>query len=275
MSVAAWRSIAAYTVSLAMGAAVSAAGEEQAPASTVVAYENGYWFTGSTFEPRQMHVRGNIFIEPGERPDLVIDLDGGYVVPPFGEAHNHNVELIPSQPARLEATLNAYLQAGVFYVQNPNTLPGTREDLSERLDRIDSPDVEFAHGGITGRAATRSASSSATSPGGPGRARRARARSCSRSRTRSRSMPPGRRSWRVVRTSSRSDHTGRVGRVRRAGRRQYPANRGRPLESRESLGAVEELCRDRRRERRLRRHLGGGSAVPGDARRVRSRGASP
>ena len=150
MFVTGWRSIAACTVSLAIGAAVLAAGEEQATASTVVAYENGYWFMGSTFEPRRMYVQGNTFIEPGERPDLVIDLDGGYVVPPFGEAHDHNVELIPSQPARLEATLNAYLQAGVFYVQNPNSFPGTRESLSERLDRIDSPDVTFAHGGITG-----------------------------------------------------------------------------------------------------------------------------
>ena len=113
MSVTAWHAIAACTVSLAVGAPVSAAGGQQAPASTVVAYENGYWFTGSTFEPRRMHVQGNTFIEPGERPDLVIDLDGGYALPPFGEAHNHNVELVPSQPERLEATLNAYLQAGV------------------------------------------------------------------------------------------------------------------------------------------------------------------
>ena len=150
MSMTAWHSIAACTVSLAIGAAVLEAGAEQAPAPTVVAYENGRWFTGSTFEPRRVYVQGDTFIEPGQPPDLVIDLDGGYVVPPFGEAHNHNVELIPSQPARLEATLNAYLQAGVFYVQNPNSLPGTREDLSERLDRIDSPDVTFAHGGVTG-----------------------------------------------------------------------------------------------------------------------------
>ena len=150
MPIAARRFVAACTVSLALGTAVSAAGGEQAPASTVVAYENGRWFTGSTFEPRRMYVRGGEFIQPGERPDLVIDLDGGHVVPPFGEAHNHNVELLPSQPARLDATLNSYLQAGVFYVQNPNSLPGTREELSERIDRVDSPDVTFAHGGITG-----------------------------------------------------------------------------------------------------------------------------
>ena len=151
MSVTAWHSIAACTVSLAIGAAVLLeAGGEQAPVSTVVAYENGRWFTGSTFEPRRVYVQGDTFIEPGPRPDLAIDLAGGYVVPPFGEAHNHNVELIASQPARLEATLNAYLRAGVFYVQNPNSLPGTREDLSQRLGRIDSPDVTFAHGGLTG-----------------------------------------------------------------------------------------------------------------------------
>ena len=110
MSVTAWRSIAACTVSLAMGAAASAAGQEQAPASTVVAYENGRWFTGSTFEPRRMYVRGNTFIEPGERPDLVIDLDGGYVVPPFGEAHNHNVERCRDR--RRERRLRRHLGGG-------------------------------------------------------------------------------------------------------------------------------------------------------------------
>lgn len=142
MSVTAWRSIAACTVSLAIGAAVLAAGEEQAPASTVVAYENGYWFAGSTFEPRRMYGPGQHVHRAGGTPwgspDLVIDLHGGYVVPPFGEAHNHNVELIPSQPARLEATLNAYLRAGVFYVQR---LPPPRHH-----DAVCSPGREDRQG---------------------------------------------------------------------------------------------------------------------------------
>jgi hypothetical protein len=122
---------------------------QQAPSSLTVAYQNGRWFTGSIFEPRTMYVRAGRFIEAVERPDSVVNL-GGYVLLPFGEAHNHNLELIPSQPMRLDALLRRYMQNGVFYVQNPDNLPRTRGDLAARINRPEAPDVAFANGGITG-----------------------------------------------------------------------------------------------------------------------------
>jgi len=131
-------------------AVLAASTFSQAPSATVVAYENGRWFTGSTFESRTMYVRGDRFIERPTRMDSVVDLAGGYVVPPFGEAHNHNVELVPSQPTRFDSLMRSYMRAGVFYVQNPNSLPRTRAGLAARLNRPDAPDVSFANGGITG-----------------------------------------------------------------------------------------------------------------------------
>jgi hypothetical protein len=102
------------------------------------------------FQSRTMYVRAGRFIEPMERADSVVDLERGYVLPPFGEAHNHNLELIPSQPARLDALIRRYMETGVFYVQNPDNLPRTRGDLAARVNRPDAPDVAFANGGITG-----------------------------------------------------------------------------------------------------------------------------
>lgn len=115
-------------------------------ASSVTAYENAWWFTGTAFERRTMYVADGRFVTRPPRIDAVVDLDGGYVVPPFAEAHNHNVE--PS--ARVEAVLQSYLAAGVFYVQNPNSLPRARGALAGLINRPGGIDVAFAHVGLTG-----------------------------------------------------------------------------------------------------------------------------
>ncbi len=111
----------------------------------VIAYENGHWFTGSRFESRTMYVQGNRFVDRPQRADSVIDLEGGYVVAPFGEAHNHNVD-----PVNRDALAATYLRSGVFYILNPNNLPQARDGLSGAINRPEAPDVIFANGGITG-----------------------------------------------------------------------------------------------------------------------------
>lgn len=111
-----------------------------------MAYKNGLWFTGTAFEPRTMYVARGRFIARPDHVESVVDLEGGYVVAPFGEAHNHNVE--PS--GRVDALLRRYLLSGVFYVQNPNCLPRTRAELDARVNQTSAPDVTFANGGLTG-----------------------------------------------------------------------------------------------------------------------------
>lgn len=78
--------------------------------------------------------------------DSTLDLGGGFVVPPFGEAHNHNVEPIGPVDERLAA----YLRDGVFYVKNPNSLPVTRTALAGKIGTRSTVDVRFANGGWTG-----------------------------------------------------------------------------------------------------------------------------
>ena len=132
-------------LALLSGVLIAGACSQPAPSSPVVAYKNGRWFMGAAFEARTMYVQGDRFIERPERIDSVVDLGGGYVVPPFGEGHNHNVD-----PTRVDALIRTYMQAGVFYVLNPNSLPQTRDDLAGWLNRPEAPDVIFANGGITG-----------------------------------------------------------------------------------------------------------------------------
>src|SRR4051812_3037231 len=82
---------------------------------------NGYWFNGNTFEQvTKYSVYGALSDRQPVPVDSVIDLQGGYVVPAFGEAHNHNA--VPSDTG----VSNRYLRAGIYYVKNPNNLPADR-----------------------------------------------------------------------------------------------------------------------------------------------------
>jgi amidohydrolase family protein len=116
------------------------------PATSTTAYRNGFWFDGSRFVPRTAYVVGQtLSFRTPKRVNATIDLHGGYVVPPFGEAHNHNVEPLADVP-KLIAT---YLEHGIFYVKNPNNLPRDRSALTSLLNKPDSIDVTFANGGWT------------------------------------------------------------------------------------------------------------------------------
>lgn len=134
---------------LASGWAVAA---ESVPsrAGASVALINGQWFNGTSFEPRTMYSVGGRF--QAGRPewiDRTLDLAGTWIVPPFGEAHNHNLSGA-QLPRQLEATLARYLADGVFYVKIQGNYP-LRDELRQRLpmNRPEGPDVIFAQGFLT------------------------------------------------------------------------------------------------------------------------------
>ncbi|HEV2146989.1 MAG TPA: hypothetical protein VGR37_06285 [Longimicrobiaceae bacterium] len=120
--------------------------QRHAPGEPVLAFVGGRWFTGTAFEERTAYaVDGVLTFEPPAHVDSTIHLAGGYVVPPFGEAHNHNVEHSP----RIGRTVGRYLRDGVFYVKNPNNLPRTRHPLAGTVNIPTSIDVAFSNGGLT------------------------------------------------------------------------------------------------------------------------------
>ncbi len=75
-----------------------------------------------------------------------IDLAGGYVVPPFGEAHNHNVE----GRWNSDEVIRTYLDHGVFYVKITNDIADFADEIRPQVNLPTSIDVVFAHGGLTG-----------------------------------------------------------------------------------------------------------------------------
>jgi|CXWL01.1.fsa_nt_gi hypothetical protein len=106
---------------------------------------NGQWFDGSRFEPKTMYVVDNVFRTTFDGETRTIDLAGRYVIPPFGDAHNH----VFADGADFDAQLARYLGAGIFYVKNPNNTVRLTSSFRPRVNRPESVDVAYSNGGIT------------------------------------------------------------------------------------------------------------------------------
>jgi hypothetical protein len=116
------------------------------PSRKTYKFINGQWFDGKKFERRVFYSVGGVLTQKQLRAiDEVIDLQSGYVVPPFGEAHNHNIE----SPNRIEYFARQYLRDGIFYVKNPNNIRRVALQIKEKINTPTSIDVVFAHGGLT------------------------------------------------------------------------------------------------------------------------------
>lgn len=134
-------------VAIALGAACVRSSKPPAPSIGGPRYEfrNGRWFDGKVFQPGTRYTVGARLSD--RRPamvDSVIDLAGAYVVPAFGEDHNHNA--VPSDTG----IAHRYLRDGIFFVKNPNNLPRERANAAGVFNIPSSIDVVFANGGLTG-----------------------------------------------------------------------------------------------------------------------------
>lgn len=111
-------------------------------------FANGNWFDGQKFVRRTFYsVAGTLTNKRPARVDRVFDLSGKYVVPPFGEAHNHNLDW--SSDERFARVNKMYLEAGIFYVKNPNSLLRSKEPTSARINLPTSVDGILSNGGLT------------------------------------------------------------------------------------------------------------------------------
>ncbi|MDX1706735.1 hypothetical protein [Pseudidiomarina sp.] len=101
-------------------------------AAEPVHYKNGYWYQNGAFRAMDRYVEDGRFVELGDGAAAeVVDLGGGYVIPPYAEAHNHNLQ----SPWLAENYAPAYHQKGIFYAAmlcgNHRTAAKTRQTLKE------------------------------------------------------------------------------------------------------------------------------------------------
>ncbi len=107
------------------------------------AFTNGQWFDGNRFQRRVFYSVGGVLTQKKPRAvDEVVDLKGGYVVPPFGDAHNHYI----SGPYNVENIIHQYLKEGIFYAKNPSSIARDTNQIKSRINRPDSVDVVFSNG---------------------------------------------------------------------------------------------------------------------------------
>ena len=116
------------------------------PPAAAQSYElaNGRWFNGRAFAARHLYVSdGKFTTRRPARVDSLIDLAGKFIVSPYGEAHNHNIE------GAAPATVRRYLDAGIFYVKDPESFGEARANAVGVLNIPTSVDAIFAGGGFT------------------------------------------------------------------------------------------------------------------------------
>lgn len=111
------------------------------------AFVHGNWLGDSGFSQRTFYsVNGVLRSRAPARVDSTIDLGGGFVVPPFGDAHTHNLD----GPRNIDQIVAAYINEGTFYVQVLTNHRSGADQVRARFNRPCSLDVLYANGGITG-----------------------------------------------------------------------------------------------------------------------------
>lgn len=140
------RTFVSSSASVLMCGFAGAQSADPAQVRKTYAFENAQWFDGTSFRSGTLYSANATltFVRPSTI-DEAVDLTGRYVVPPFAEAHNHNIEPRPD----LAQVIRRYLTDGIFYVKIPNNPPRAKAALATRVNKRDSIDVVFSNGGLT------------------------------------------------------------------------------------------------------------------------------
>lgn len=140
--------ISRYWIAAVMVACTACSGAD-AP-GPVQHFVNGKWFDGSRFVAAEWYVEdGRLTHRPRVRKGAVeVDLHGGWVVPPYGDAHEH---MFDGTRGTAELT-TMYLRDGIFYAQGmTNTPEGAAAVRAAGLvNTLATVDVTYAQGGLTG-----------------------------------------------------------------------------------------------------------------------------
>jgi len=106
---------------------------------------NGLWYDGSGFVARTRYsVEGVLRSETDAKEVVTVDLGGGFVLPPFGNAHDHGLA-----DAGFDAQNEEFLAKGIFYVANPNSIQRWTDAVREKALLPETVDVTYANGGLT------------------------------------------------------------------------------------------------------------------------------
>ncbi|WP_226643568.1 amidohydrolase family protein [Microbulbifer variabilis] len=114
-------------------------GVPQAYCADTFAIEGGRWFDGTEFKPATWFVdkNGSLTKTRPKKIDHIIDANGKFVVPPYGEGHNHNLQ--NAYTAKNFGPLQ--VSSGVFYSVQ---MCSFGEEVKTQFSSRDTMDVLFA-----------------------------------------------------------------------------------------------------------------------------------
>lgn len=109
-------------------------------------FRNGQWYDGKGFATATWYTSNGLLSKKAPvKIDSVIDLEGRWVVPPFGDAHSSSISENPSAAN----TLGQYMGEGTFYLQILGNTQEGRSATTPLLNKPTAPDAIFANGAIT------------------------------------------------------------------------------------------------------------------------------
>ncbi|HEX8637376.1 MAG TPA: hypothetical protein VF692_04890 [Pyrinomonadaceae bacterium] len=77
--------------------------------------------------------------------DDTVDLQSGFVIPPFADAHCHHFDA----PYNVKQQIDMYLRDGVFYAKSQTDVRSGALKVADKVNRPTSVDVSYAHGALT------------------------------------------------------------------------------------------------------------------------------
>lgn len=111
-----------------------------------VKYVRGNIFDGENFIKKDFLIKdGKFSFDSSLKANKIVNLNGKYVIPPFGDAHTHNFDDID----QFDSLYQAYINEGTFYVQVLTNHYSRYQIIKDSLNIPGKIDVAFAHGGIT------------------------------------------------------------------------------------------------------------------------------
>ncbi|GAB5553930.1 MAG: amidohydrolase family protein [Saprospiraceae bacterium] len=108
-------------------------------------FENGKIWAQETFVEKDFYVLDATFsFEKPTKIDSIIDLNGQFVIPPFGDFHTH---LFDGDYSKVNDT--TFLKAGIFYAQDLVNDPAGSKKMRPYFDQTKTVDVAYANGCLT------------------------------------------------------------------------------------------------------------------------------
>ena len=120
--------------------------QTNSPSRKTYQFSNGQWFDGKTFKRQTFYSANGVLTKrKPSKIDETVDLKNNYIIPPFADAHTHNLDGVRD----LERVAKAYLKEGTFYVQVLGNYGSGAKQARPLLNKPSTLDASYANGMLT------------------------------------------------------------------------------------------------------------------------------